>query len=177
MRTVDAGPVGFRLMIPADLPIMHEWLNQEFVYAWYEKRPLSVEDVQAKFLPRITGEQPTKCFIITYDACPIGYIQTYRIIDYPEYNRQVGMGEDVAGLDLFIGHPDYIHKGLGQHILTRFLDEVVFKMFGITGCCVGPEPLNTAAIRAYEKAGFRHLKTVTVDGELEYIMIATRDQL
>ena len=167
--------IGFRLMTPADLPLMHEWLSQEFVYAWYEKRPFSVEDVQAKFLPRVTGEQPTRCFFITHDGRPIGYIQTYRMVDYPDYNRQVGMEEDAAGLDLFIGHPDYIHKGLGKHILTRFMDEVVFKMPGITKCCVGPEPENAVAIRAYEKAGFRHLKTASVDGELEYIMVATKE--
>ena len=103
-------------------------------------------------------------------------MQTYRIIDYPDYSRQIEMGENVAGLDLFIGHPGYIHRGLGKHILTRFLDEIVFRMPGITECCVGPEPGNAVAIRAYEKAGFRHLKTVTVDGELEYIMVATRDK-
>lgn len=99
-------PIGFRLMTPADLPLLHQWLNQEFVFRWYGKRPPAFEEVQAKTLPRITGKQPTRCFFITYDEFPIGYIQTYRICDYPDYAKQVDVGEDAAGLDLFIGHTD-----------------------------------------------------------------------
>ena len=30
-------------------------------------------------------------------------IQTYLVADYPDYAALVGVGEDVAGLDLFIG--------------------------------------------------------------------------
>jgi RimJ/RimL family protein N-acetyltransferase len=44
-------------------------------------------------------------------------------------------------------------------------------------CFMGPEPDNRIAIRTYEKAGFRHLKTVRIPGgdtEYEYLMILER---
>lgn len=39
-------------------------------------------------------------------------------------------------------------------------------------CVIGPEPKNTAAIRVYEKAGFRFFKTIQVptEPEPEYLM-------
>jgi RimJ/RimL family protein N-acetyltransferase len=88
--------------------------------------------------------------------------------------------DDEAGaIDLFIGETDYLYQGLGAVILKRFLDE---EIFGRIGCRVGiiaPEPKNRAAIRIYEKAGFRYVKTVNVSGEpgAEYIMRITRGEM
>ncbi len=57
--------------------------------------------------------------------------------------------------------------------------EIVFARSGVAACMVGPEPDNIAAIRAYEKAGMRHLRTVEVRGESEpeYLMGITPEEL
>ncbi len=103
---------------------------------------------------------------------PIGYIQTYLIKDYPEYSRHLELNEEAAGLDLFIGDINYIHKGLGAEIIKNFLADIVFTKPEIVSCVVGPEPKNIGAIKAYEKAGFRYLKTVRLPDETEpeYLM-------
>lgn len=54
---------------------------------------------------------------------------------------------------------------------------MVFGKTDAESCIVGPEPANQVAIRAYEKAGFRYLKTVEVteEDQPEYLMRVTRD--
>ncbi len=62
---------------------------------------------------------------------------------------------------------EYLYRGLGGEILRRFLVEVVFRDERVRVCVIGPESKNVAAIRAYEKAGFRFFKTIQVPGEPE----------
>ena len=49
----------------------------------------------------------------------------------------------------------------------------------VTCCVIGPAASNAIAIRAYEKAGFRHLNTIVVPGEdePEYLMRATPEDV
>lgn len=75
------------------------------------------------------------------------------------------VGGEAAGLDLFIGEEAYVHRGLGAPTLTPFLREFTFIDPDVPSCVVLPEPENNIAIRAYEKAGFRHVKTIQVPGE------------
>lgn len=174
---VDPTALGFRPMTMSDLPLMHRWLQTPHVNEWWhEGRGNSLEGVIKKYAPRIRGEQPTAPYLILYGEQPIGYIQTYRIADWPDYARHVQADEVAAGLDLFNGESAYLHQGLGPHIIRRFLREVVFADPGVESCIIGPEPDNQAAIRTYARAGFRYLKTIQVPGEPapEYLMRITR---
>ncbi|HBY97813.1 MAG TPA: hypothetical protein DEP84_28380 [Chloroflexi bacterium] len=163
----DPAKIRFRRLRASDLGLMHTWLNTDPVMRWYGNKPCSYDEVVQEYVPSINGQQPTDPFLILYEEIPIGYIQTYKIADYPDYSRYVQVDEDAAGLDLFIGEAQYIHRGLGSLVLTRFLREIVFQGSDTVSCLVGPEPQNTVAIKAYEKAGFRYLKTVQLPDEEE----------
>ena len=103
-------------------------------------------------------------------------IQTYRINDHPDYGKHLDLREDAAAIDIFIGDVDHVYKGLGAGIIRRFVKDFIFEQTDVVSCIIGPEPKNFAAIRAYEKAGFRYLKTVQVpdEPEPEYLMRLTR---
>jgi RimJ/RimL family protein N-acetyltransferase len=64
-------------------------------------------------------------------------------------------------------------------LLQEFLRGIVFSDPTISCCVIAPTPSNTSAIRAYQKAGFRHIKTVDVPGEpeQEFVMIIWPDEL
>ena len=151
---------------------MHKWLNTDFVSQWYGQKKYSYEEVLQKYSAKISVENLSNPFLILYARTPIGYIQSYRISDYPDYNKYVQADEKAAGIDLFIGEDDYIHKGFGTAILTKFLAEIIFSDDSLISCVIGPEPKNKAAIRCYEKVGFRYFKTVHIAGEKEpeYLM-------
>lgn len=170
--------VSFRPMGEADLELLHHWLNQPHVLEWW-REPLTLAATREKYGPYARGEVLTFPFLILWDGHPIGYVQWYRIADHPEYAVQVQVEEGAAGIDLFIGEPERIHRGLGALVIRRFLWEVVFPQPGVTCCVIGPDQDNRAAIRCYEKAGFRYLKTVQVQGEPapEYLMRLDRTDL
>lgn len=146
---------------------------------WWGENGPSVDAVRAKYLPYVSGVEPTRSFVILVDDGPIGYIQTYRIADYPEYAACIDVSEAAAGLDLYIGEASHLHRGLGPQIIRAFLRQVVFVEAEIESCIIGPALTNRAAIRAYEKAGFRHLKTMRLpsEGEPEYLMRITPAEL
>lgn len=165
--------IEFKKLEEKDLVNLHKWLNTPHVSASYEKQPSTFEEVKSKYLPRTTGADPTEAYVILYKNKPIGYIQKYKVGDDPELAKYI-KGES-AGLDLFIGEPSYVHKGLGVYILQAFLKSHVFNQDTIESCIVDPLTTNNSAIRAYEKSGFVHFET-TNDQEPKYLMIILKSQ-
>ena len=173
----DSQHIDFRPLRFDDLELMRQWLNDDFVARWWPGWP-SLAQVQARYGPAIEGREPTKCFIVLRAGVEAGFIQCYRIRDWPEY----AIGEEgatAAGIDLFLGDRSLAYRGLGPRVIREFLRTVVFPGYDVASCIIGPAQNNRAAIRAYEKAGFRYLKTVSIPGELqpEYLMRIMRDEL
>jgi len=152
---MDPTPLTFRPLALADLALMHGWFAQAHVAEWYrDEAELSYEDIVAKYAPRIQGREPVLAFIIAYGNHPIGYIQVYMVRDYPDYKAYIDVDDGTAGVDLFIGDPAYIGRGLGGPMLARFLRAIVFAAADATGSLIDPDVANTRAIHSYEKAGY-----------------------
>jgi aminoglycoside 6'-N-acetyltransferase len=88
-------------------------------------------------------------------------IQTYLVSDYPEWEEVVQVGPDVAGVDLLIGEAELIGSGLGPEVLRTFAREHV----AASSVVATVEEPNRRSWRAFEKAGFRHVRDVVEDGE------------
>lgn len=159
--------ITFRPLEINDFPLLQEWLNVPHVLEWWDKPGPTLEEVEAKYRPCVTGDEPTACYLILEAGRKIGFIQTYIIADHPEYSVLVDVDERAAGLDLFIGETDRVHRGLGPQILREFMRTVVFAVPNVESCIIGPAVSNASAIRAYEKAGFVYLKTIDVPDEDE----------
>jgi len=158
------------------------WLLLPHVRAWYDDVATAAypDDAIAERRLAMSGEDPTDHFLIRLDGRPIGDIQSYRIDDHPEYAAQIAIGRPAVGIDLFIGEADLIGRGHGPALIRAFLRDVAFPHYGLGLCVIGPTRSNTAAIRAYEKAGFRFLKMYLEPGAREpehYLMELSRAQL
>lgn len=157
---------------------MYKWLNTDFVIEWYDKGGSSFNAIKNKYMPRIKGEEPVYSYVIVYNNKDIGYIQSYMVENSSEYSQYLNSDESFAGIDLFIGEQDFIHKGLGKYILISFLREHIFNLNRIVGCVIDPEANNKSAIRAYEKAGFKYLKTqVPSQEETAYLMVRYKNEV
>ena len=94
-------------------------------------------------------------------------MQSYRVTDHPDYVAQLGrLPAPAFSLDLFIGEPELIGKGHGPALISTFLP-LAFARYGLDYCVIGPNQKNVAAIRAYEKAGFRFLKEYREDDTVD----------
>ena len=177
-RPASPDAISFRPLRYSDLPLLHRWLNAPHVARWWYGDDTSWHGVQKEYTLYIEGREPVEPYLILHDDKPIGYIQTYLISHDEEYASLAGV-EDSAGVDMFIGEDEYLYRGLGSKILQRFLVEVVFRKEGVRVCVIGPETKNVAAIRAYEKAGFRFFKTIQVPGEPEpeHLMRMSREEV
>jgi aminoglycoside 6'-N-acetyltransferase len=144
--------IEFRPLAPDDLPLLREWLEREHVALWW--RDERAED----------HLDPNEHFIIELDGRPVGMIQTYLVDDYPEWKAVVGDDPDLAGVDLLIGEEELVGRGIGPRVLERFAREVVFGRAETTAVVATVEEGNRRSWRAFEKAGFRHVRDVEEEG-------------
>ena len=146
--------IGFRPLVAGDLPLLYEWLQREHVHLWWTDRE-TYDEVVHHYLPQIEGSKPTDPYLILLDDRPGGFIQTYRVSDYPEYRELVAVEDGVVGVDLLIGEPELTGRGIGSEALDRFVRDVVFSDPEIHACIADPDAGNLASLGAFEKAGFR----------------------
>jgi aminoglycoside 6'-N-acetyltransferase len=147
----------FRPMSVQDLPLVRRWLGAPHVAQWWRD-----PDVQFALVSGDLDDPAMDQFIASRRDCPFAYLQCYDPKAWPEG----GLGEHPAGtrgIDQFIGEPDMINRGHGSALIRDFVDDL---LKAGTPCVVtDPDPANSRAVRAYEKAGFEKIRLVdTPDG-------------
>ena len=155
--------IAFRPLVEDDLVRFHAWLQRPHVKRWWRHRE-TYEQVVAHYLPCIEGREPTDHYVILLDGRPVGVIQTYLVSDYPDWEAIVQTREGVAGVDLMIGEENLIGRGIGPLVLEQFAADVVFARPDVTACAATVEEENRRSWRAFEKAGFTHVRDVEEDG-------------
>lgn len=157
---------------------MHQWFNMPHVQRFYSLRPWTEIEVLEKLKPYILGDKPVTGFVILIDDTPIGYLQSYKVCDYPwpKQNLSQEIIDSAIGMDLFIGNNSMIGKGLGSKVIQEFIHSKVWPEFQY--CIVDPDVENKAAIRCYERLKFKeHVLIETVDAlerptKLKLMMLA-----
>jgi hypothetical protein len=79
--------ISFRHLTRDDFTLLHHWLNEREVLTWYTRQVASVNDVAAKYLPRIKGLQPVSVYLSAVDGTDAGLMQAYLLKDFLEYAR------------------------------------------------------------------------------------------
>lgn len=116
------------------------------------------EKTLARWRRAIRREVPTRRYVIELNGRPIGQIQSYLVEDHPDYAAELGeLPTRALSIDLLIGEAELIGKGHGPALIRAFIEEELPR-YGVDYCVIGPASRNAAAIRAYEKAGFRFLR-------------------
>jgi len=169
--------IGFRRLGVEDLQQVFLWLIRPHVAKGYAAAPSSFMEVVAKFGPRASDDNVVRAYVVTLDGRDAGYIQAYDVAAFPEYARSLESGAGTSSMDLFIGEEDLVRRGLGPRVIGRFVDEVVLADARVMTCIAGPGEGNIAAIRAFEKAGFRRWKRLASGAaEAECVMRRDRDE-
>jgi aminoglycoside 6'-N-acetyltransferase len=149
----------FLPMAAADLPLVREWLEAPHVVEWWG----DPEDELALVRDDL-GEPSTQQFIVATGNHRFAYLQCYDPTTWP-HDHLGALAAGTRGIDQFIGEAGMINRGHGSAFIRAF----VGRLFAAGTVCVmtDPDPTNTRAIRAYEKAGFRKDRSVqTPDGPL-----------
>ena len=171
--------ISFRPLTPSDLEDIVGWMLDDEVRQWWYPHDESEADIRAEWEPRVRGEpndeDKTDCYIVSVDGADIGMIQASDFADYPDHAAEMQVA-DAAGVDVLIGSPEWRDRGVGTALITKFLNDVIFANPAIQRCTIDPHPDNRRAIRAYEKAGFRYIRTLRseVEDVDMYLMVLER---
>lgn len=176
----SAEEICFRALAHADLPMLHEWMTRTHVRLWWEEGGQTYAEFAPVYAGYVDGAsaEGVEPYVVVVGGEELGYIQAYDACPWPELCAVADIGPGTAGIDILIADEARIHRGLGPRIIARFLAEVVFARPETVRCVIDPETANAAAIRAYEKAGFRHVATVRIPGERAEtcLMALTREE-
>ena len=153
--------IEFRPLDDADLQQIEAWLRREHVAEWW-RDPLEI--AVEKRRAAIEGHRDLDQYVIVEEGRDVGMIQTYLVADHPEWGAAIGAEPEAAGVDLFIGEVDAAGRGLGPAVLEQFAREVVFARAETTAAVATVEEANRRSWRAFEKAGFEHVRDVEEEG-------------
>ena len=137
-----------------DLPMIVEWRSRPEVHEWYAGRPVTEDEIRKRHLE--STDPVTRC-IVHFKGEPIGLLQFYEYME--KWKPAIGLSPDQEawGLDLYLGEVHLHSRGIGTR-LVRGVAERLISDHGATRVLIDPHIGNTAAVRAYEKAGFRKIR-------------------
>jgi aminoglycoside 6'-N-acetyltransferase len=159
--------IAFEPLRHEHLPLLREWLEREHVRRWWRD---DLDESMREYGQAIDGLDPTDHYLIVVDGAPGGMIETYLVSDHPEWEAIVQVGDGVAGVDLLLGEEALTGRGLGPRVLVQFAREVVFANAAIDAVVAAVDAENLRSRRAFENAGFRHVRDVEEDGRPHRLM-------
>ena len=156
--------ITFNLLNEIHLPLLLKWLNSPHLKPWWDPDiEWTIENVQKKYKSYVSKyklengvAKPIYSFIIELDYNPIGYIQMYNAYDFTRISQLTGLPQSLAAIDFFIGEQEVLRKGIGAKALEEFINKFCLNKYEFI--FVDPDPLNIAAIKTYEKCGFKTIK-------------------
>ncbi|WP_216321506.1 GNAT family N-acetyltransferase [Deinococcus aestuarii] len=150
-------PVTFEPLTPEHLRLLHRWLREPHVRAFWDDGERTGEAVRAhSFQPG----RDVPGFVFGVDGQRAGFIQRERVTpDHPFGPWRHPEGE-TWGVDLFIGEPDLTGRGLGPEIIWAFLAHLRAERPETRRVLIDPDPANVRAVRAYARVGFLPLGEV-----------------
>jgi RimJ/RimL family protein N-acetyltransferase len=133
------------------LPLVMRWENdfQTIDLGGDDPRPLTAEAIAAVWEPLLRGERDDWLGFTIYalpELRPIG------LINIRDFTNPHGTAE----FGITVGDPADRGQGFGTEA-TRLLLDYAFTVLGVRNVWLDTPAYNTAAIRAYEKAGFREI--------------------
>lgn len=169
--TPPATELVLRPMSEADLRMFHAWLRRPHVAQWWgeEDGQRPFEDVRARYHPLVMAAERVTPYIAMLDDQPVGYAQSYVALGCGGGWWEDETDPGVRGIDQFLADGSMLGRGIGTRLVTALVD-MLLRDSAVTRLQVDPDPANARAIRCYEKAGFRALRTiVTPDGPALYM--------
>jgi aminoglycoside 6'-N-acetyltransferase len=140
------GEITFRSITKRDLALIAKWAEQPHWLEWWGEAEKSLDGIKAAM-----DDDATEPMLALLNDRPIAYVQTYdphMEDDHPYQDQPYG----TLGIDLTLGDATMLGQGHGPAILEA-LTALLFEE-GAPRLIIDPDPQNSRAIRAYEKAGF-----------------------
>jgi aminoglycoside 6'-N-acetyltransferase len=146
--------ISTRAMTRGDLEDVVTWRSDPEVVRWWTPGELTDRaTIEAKYAERVDGLSPTRMWVVEVNGRSVGFVQDYRIGDYPDYSV-LGPPPEAVGVDYAIGSDQWRGKGLGQRVLWAWMQRARTRFPDATAYFAAPDHRNAASVRILRKAGF-----------------------
>lgn len=155
-------------MNSADLPQLVSWFADDVVAEWFGP-PKSLDEVTAKYGPRLRGDDPTEMWIAQIGDEPAGMLQCYR--HDTALDEVVGVPSAV-GIDYLLA-ARFRGRGLAGRVLAEFARLALERFADRTVVVATPNEANAASRGALRAAGFAFSHTsfpASGDRESVYVL-------
>lgn len=148
-------PIGFVPVGTDHYPLLRAWLDLPHMREWWG----NTEDELGFVRDMVEGRDTTRPFLIAIDGTPAGYIQCWFVGDHQnerwiaDHPWLAGLPSDAVGVDIAIGDPERLSKGIGSAALAAFVRRL--REEGHETIIIDPLIRNERAVRAFSKVGFR----------------------
>jgi aminoglycoside 6'-N-acetyltransferase len=153
--TADRAVISFAPVTAEHYPLLLSWLAKPHMREWWGDPGTELGYIR----DMVEGRDTTRPFLILSAGEPVGYIQYWFIGHFQneswikDHPWLAELPSDTVGVDLSIGDPERLSRGLGSEALAAFVSTL--RDTGYRNIVIDPDPQNVRAVRAYEKAGFR----------------------
>lgn len=164
--------ITFTPLTSAHFSLLLKWLNVEYVKLWWDQEiewtSKLIEEKYSSYVDGYTIEnrqlKSIEAYIICTETIPIGYIQAYNIYDF-NYSKLLQklptkLSSKLAGIDIFIGEESYLKRDFATKSINEFINNY---LSAYTHVLVDPNVKNIAAIKTFEKAGFKKIGEASLD--------------
>lgn len=145
--------VAIRAMTRGDLADVTRWRQTDHLHRWWasDGEP-TAERVAAQYGPSIDGMTPTRMWIAEVNGRSVGFLQDYRIGDYPEF-AVLGPDPDAIGVDYALAE-EWSGRGFGARVLWAWMARARHRFPEARSYFAAPDHRNRASLRMLAKAGF-----------------------
>ena len=169
--------VTVRAMTRGDLPDVTRWRQTDHLHRWWasDGEPTS-ERVAEQYGASIDGMTPTRMWIAEVNGRSVGFLQDYRIGDYPEY-AVLGPDPDAIGVDYALAE-EWSGRGLGVRVLWAWMARARRRFPEANTFFAAPDHRNAASLRMLAKAGFEEglwFDEPQEDGSVQTVVGCTLD--
>ena len=150
-----AQAVQFEPVKPRHYPLLKRWLKSPHISRWWG----NPEEEFGYIRDMVEGRGSTRPFICMLESRPIGYVQMWFVGEHRNEPWVTShpwlrmLPSSSIGVDITIGDPDLLSIGVGSTALRIFCEQL--RADGYRTIVIDPDPDNSRAVRAYEKAGFQ----------------------
>ena len=155
----------FQPLHSSHFKILFDWLKEPHVKAWWGPGE-NWDDFDSRHQAMISSSLVFP-HIVFLETNPIGYINYWFVEE--DHDFKPHFPKNTVGTDQFIGNPHLIGNGMGTRFVRQFTNELLHKP-DIGLIITDPDPMNLAAIRSYEKAGFTKTRLMeTSEGNVQLL--------
>ncbi len=157
--------ITFKPLEEKDMTLFFAWVKKPHIAKWWKSD--TYEKFVEKYRPKIASQSYVFPFIMYINENPMGYIQYYLAdkVDDGWWSKTHGQPAGTVGMDIIIGETDYVGKGFGPMLIKKFIEKI-YQETKTSKIIIDPDVGNIAAIRCYEKVGFRRVKEIDSPTEL-----------